>query len=350
MSSLTYHSIFFRNSQSMKEIITDKSIDLVICSPPYPLIPMWNELFFKENREIENALQRGNGIEAYELMHKELNKTWDEVDRVLKPSGIVCINIGNTTINIGEEYRIYPNHSRIIQKFEQMGYKMLPEIIWHKISNKTNKFLGSGMLPSNAYVTQEHEYILIFRKGSNRIFSGEDRENRYKSAYFWEERNLWFSDIWNDLQGIKQVMEEKNIRERSGAYPFELSYRLINMFSIQGDTILDPFLGTGTTVLSAMALGRNSIGYEIDERFGRIISNNLQEDSIKWMNNFNRERIEKHKRFIEQNKDNLKYLNNNYGLVKTKQEEQIQLYEIESINKIESIGSAFYTISYKKLR
>ena len=133
---------------------------------------------------------------------------------------------------------------------------------------RPNKFMGSGMLPAGAYATLEHEYILILRKGNKREFkSKEDKLRRQQSAFFWEERNVWFSDIWEDLKGTKQNNIDKHIRERSGAYPFELPYRIINMFSLRGDTVLDPFLGTGTTTLACMATARNSIGYEVNPNF-----------------------------------------------------------------------------------
>ena len=128
--------------------------------------------------------------------------------------------------------------------------------------------MGSGMLPAGAYVTLEHEFILILRKGNKRNFVTEaDKKRRKQSAFFWEERNLWFSDVWEDLKGTKQNNIAKEIRERSGAFPFELPYRIINMFSVKEDAILDPFLGTGTTMAAAMATGRNSIGVEIDKNF-----------------------------------------------------------------------------------
>ena len=104
------------------------------------------------------------------------------------------------------------------------------------------------MYPGGAYVTLEHEYILILRKNGKRKFTTQpEKQNRRESAYFWEERNIWFSDIW-DLKGIRQDIQQKDIRTRSAAFPFELAYRLINMYSVFGDTILDPFLGTGTTI------------------------------------------------------------------------------------------------------
>jgi DNA modification methylase len=121
--------------------------------------------------------------------------------------------------------------------------------------------LGSGFLPPNAYVTLDCEYILIFRKGNPRKFTSND-PYRYLSLYTKEERNVWFSQIW-DVKGARQ--ESGEIERRVAAYPEEIVYRLLRMFSIIGDTVLDPFLGTGTTTKVAMENSRDSVGYEIDE-------------------------------------------------------------------------------------
>ncbi len=126
-------------------------------------------------------------------------------------------------------------------------------------------FLGSRFLPPNAYVTLDCEFILIFRKGGPRKFKPKD-PLRYASAYTKEQRNSWFTQIW-EVTGAKQNVEERRV----AAFPDEIPYRLIRMFSIVGDTVLDPFLGTGTTMKVAKELGRNSIGYEIDRSLIPII-------------------------------------------------------------------------------
>ena len=294
---MTKHRVNIGNSQNLKKI-EDESVNLIVTSPPYPMIEMWDKIFSSLNPAIEEALNDQNGFEAYDLMNKELNKVWAEVDRVLVPGGIACINIGDATRKIGDSFQLYSNHSRIICCFEKMGYQVLPDILCRKQSNKPNKFMGSGMLPPNAYVTLEHEYILIFRKGSNREFKKqEEKEHRRGSAYFWEERNKWFSDVWEDVKGTSQKMQNKELRNRNGAYPFELAYRLINMYSVKGDTVLDPFLGTGTTIIAAIASGRNSVGYEIDPNFKEFIVDSIlssRDDS----NDYIFERINNHINFV----------------------------------------------------
>ena len=125
--------------------------------------------------------------------------------------------------------------------------------------------MGSGMLPAGAYVTYEHEYVLVLRKGRRRWFGNEEEKRlRRQSAFFWEERNTWFSDLWYDIKGTPQTLVSKEARDRSAAFPFELAYRLISMFSIKRDVVLDPFAGTGTTLAAALAAGRSAAGMETD--------------------------------------------------------------------------------------
>ncbi len=127
-------------------------------------------------------------------------------------------------------------------------------------------------------MTYEHEYVLLFRKGLKRSF-GSDREkqNRRASAFFWEERNKWFSDVWMDLVGTVQGLNDRETRSRSAAFPFELAFRLICMHSVYGDTVLDPFLGTGTSLAGAIAAGRNGIGVEIDPGFSGLIERAIED-------------------------------------------------------------------------
>lgn len=334
----TEHRIFFRDSREMKEVESE-SIDLMITSPPYPMIQMWDEMFSRQNKEIEKALNEEKGELAFELMHKELDKTWKEVYRTLKEGGIACINIGDATRSMNKKFQIYPNHARILNFCLSLGFHALPEILWIKETNKPDKFMGSGMLPVGAYVTLEHEHILILRKGSKRDFSkSEEKLKRQNSAFFWEERNVWFSDRWKDINGVFQNLSNNKLRQRSGAYPFELSYRLINMFSIQGDTVLDPFLGTGTTTLGAIASMRNSIGMEIDNNFEDLINQRI-DDILNSANDFNKKRIDKHLEFVknrEKERGNaLGYENEIYKFpVMTRQEIKLEIPVLKYIRKV----------------
>ena len=330
----TTHKIIFGNSCNMNPIPCS-SVGLVVTSPPYPMISMWDEMFSKQNKEIKDALESEDGALAFELMHQELDKVWNEVFRVLIDGGIACINIGDATRKIGGTFQLFSNHSRILNHCSNIGFVVLPDILWRKTANSPNKFMGSGMLPVSAYVTLEHEYILIVRKGNKRIFKKlEEKLNRRKSAFFWEERNIWFSDVW-ELKGISQELNDRKVRKRSAAYPFELAYRLINMYSVRGDVILDPFLGTGTTMVAAMASARNSIGIEIDQNFKDTIFSKFK-DAVEFSNDYTNNRIDKHLHFADERNGKLKYKSKHYGFpVMTKQEVEINFHYLEEIKQIE---------------
>jgi modification methylase len=337
----TTHKIHFSLAQQMQEL-ADASVDLVVTSPPYPMIEMWDEIMNGQDANIQGLIAQNKGAEAFELMHRELDKVWNEVNRVMKKGGFVCINIGDATRTLGENFNLFANHARIISHFIKMGFTNLPEIIWRKPTNSPNKFMGSGMLPAGAYVTLEHEFILIFRKGGKRVFKTDaDKLKRQQSAFFWEERNIWFSDLWT-LVGTNQKLKNTNSRERSAAYPFELAYRLINMYSVKCDVVLDPFLGTGTTSLAALASGRNSVGYEVDKNLSETISETLSDDKINVLNNLIKERLNTHldfvqKRLATKEDFDFKHFNENYKFpVMTSQETQLMINFISEIQNIDN--------------
>ncbi len=331
----TTHNILFQDSQDLKEIPSE-SVDLVVTSPPYPMIEMWDEMFSRQNPEIQGALAYGDGMHAYALIHEILDAVWDEVFRVLKNGRFACINIGDATRTVNGNFCLYPNHARILTHLLKIGLSVLPDILWRKQANTPNKFMGSGMLPAGAYVTLEHEYILIVRKGLKREFKTEaEKANRRESALFWEERNVWYSDVWMDIKGTEQKLPKAMSRLRSAAFPFDLAYRLINMYSVKGDMILDPFLGTGTTTAAAMTSGRNSIGVEIDKGFQQVICS-VAHHGVDFSNDYLHNRLLRHYAFVEnriQKSGQLKYTNKYYGCpVVTSQEQFILLNGLKEIH------------------
>ena len=237
------------------EELEDESIQLIVTSPPYPMIEIWDDLFAKL------------GCHTFEEMHRFLAQVWSECYRVLQEGGIACINVGDALRSVDGLFRLFPNHARILEHCQRIGFTPLPYILWKKPTTKPNAFLGSGFLPPNAYVTLDCEYILIFRKGRPRRFPPKHLY-RYASHYTKEERDTWFSQVW-EILGERQ--ESDRLARRVAAFPEEIPCRLIRMFSIMGDTVLDPFLGTGTTMKVAAQLHRNSIGYEIDEQLLPLI-------------------------------------------------------------------------------
>jgi len=231
------------------EELSDSSVHLVVTSPPYPMVGIWDDFFRKESAE------------SYDAMHSYLNQTWMEVKRVLIPGGIACVNIGDATRT-------------------RLSLVTLPYILWKKPTTKPRykgkgAFLGSGFLPPNAYVTLDMEYILIFRNGSLRTFEPKDPK-RYRSKFTKKERDEWFSQVWT-ITGTRQT--HWGLERRVAAFPEEIPRRLIRMFSIEGDLVLDPFLGSGTTLKAAMDLGRRFIGYERLEDFSGIIKERMGRDS-----------------------------------------------------------------------
>lgn len=326
---MTQHQIITSNSNKLN-FIESGSINLIVTSPPYPMIEMWDDLFISQDSSIENDLNNGNGSASFNKMHSILNETWKECDRVLAEHGFICINIGDATRTLNGEFQLYSNHSKIIDFFSSLGYSILPDILWRKPSNSPNKFMGSGMYPAGAYVTYEHEYILIFRKGGKRTFKGMEKEYRQKSAYFWEERNLWFSDLW-EIKGTSQVLNNVAIRNRNASYPFEIPFRLVNMYSVENDNVLDPFCGLGTTNLACIATGRNSLGVEINNEIAELARKRL-DISIEDINQIIQSRISSHLSFIDSlssDKRGKCYLNKNHDfLVKTKQETAICLSKL----------------------
>lgn len=341
---MTNHYIVFDSSQDMSDIESD-TVDLIVTSPPYPMISMWDEMFAKMNPLIGDSLA-SDPMKAFELMHQELDKVWTECYRVLKNGGFICINIADAPRSTNGDFQLYDNHSRIVTFLTSLGLKELPPIIWKKPTNAPNKFMGSGTLPCGAYVTSEHEHILIFRKGTKRIFNDREKQLRRESAFFYEERNTWFSDTW-DIVGVPQKIEAEATRDRSAAYPLELPYRLIQMYSMKGDTVLDPFGGLQTTTKAAMLLDRHSIGYEIDKGLEGLIKANWE--NVPTFNHLIQGRLLRHIDFIKNRE--CKYYNRNLNCnVVTNYETDIRLDVIKDLKEIEADKDRLqYQVTYEPI-
>ena len=343
----TSHYVHAADARDL-DAVADDAVELVVTSPPYPMVEMWDDLFADLDPAVGDFLDAGKGTAAFEAMHGVLDGVWDELERVVAPGGIVCLNVGDATRTVDGQFRVFSNHTRLIEAFERRGFHPLPDILWHKPANSAAKFMGSGMVPPNAYVTLEHEYILVFRNGERRSFE-PGSQCRYEAAYFWEERNRWFTDVWTDVRGRLQDLSDEELRDRTAAYPFEIPYRLVNMYSVYGDTVLDPFWGTGTTTLAAMVAGRNSIGYELDERFVTRFEDAL--DAVPALSqDVIAQRLDDHHQFVSERSaagDPPEYVATHHDVpVVTSQEQKIRLYEVSDVES-EPAAEGTFRVRYR---
>jgi modification methylase len=259
----TTHSLRQGDARQL-DWIADESIHLVLTSPPY-----WT---LKEYPQ--NGSQLGL-VADYERFHDELEKVWRHCLRVLVPGGrLVCV-VGDVCLSRRKHGRhmVMPLHADIVVRARRMGFDNLSPIFWYKIANaKYEVENGSGFLGKpyepNAIFKNDVEFILMLRKPGG--YRQPTEEQRASSRLTKKEHQEWFQQIWN-LNGA-------STREHPAPFPLELAYRLVRMFSFVGDTVLDPFMGTGTTLLAAARCGRNSIGVEIEPSYVRKARTRLTDE------------------------------------------------------------------------
>jgi DNA modification methylase len=342
----TEHAVHVADAREMA--LPENSVDLVVTSPPYPMIEMWDDLFCGFDADVGEALDATDGDRAFDLMHDCLDPVWDGVVEALAPGGLVCVNVGDATRTL-DEFELYPNHVEVTRRLRERGLSQLPGLQWRKPVNRATKFMGSGMLPPNAYPTLEHEHLLVFRDGGpRRVEPGADE--RYEAAYFWEERNEWFSDLW-EFGGVGQRLDDASDRDeggdgaaddglapetrrRSGAFPLRLPLRLIRMFSTYGDRVLDPFWGTGTTSLAAMLAARDSVGFELDAELVAAFDERIEDLPARSAARARR-RLERHVSFARERSD-LAYDAEHYDFpVMTRQERRIRPRVVDRVERTE---------------
>jgi site-specific DNA-methyltransferase (adenine-specific) len=260
----TTHRLYQGDARSFP-YIADESVHLVATSPPY----------WKLKRYNESPGQMGH-IDDYEEFLGGLRKVWTESYRVLVPGGrLVCV-VGDVCLSRREHGRhvVVPLHADICVLCRKLGFDNLNPIIWHKISNAafeantSSKFLGKPYEP-NAIVKNDIEFILMQRKPGG--YRQPTEEQRRLSMIPKEEFNEWFRQIW--------TVTGASTREHPAPFPLELATRLVRMFSFHGDTVLDPFCGSGTTMLAAMKWERNSLGVEIDPDYCRMAARRILDES-----------------------------------------------------------------------
>jgi len=262
----TKHQIYLGDSRNLSNL-RPESVQLVLTSPPY-----WT---LKEYRDTDAQLGH---IEDYEQFLQELSKVWRHCFEALVPGGrLICV-VGDVCLSRrenGGRHTVVPLHASIQEHCRRLGFDNLAPIIWHKISNAVYEvnngpgFLGKPYEP-NAVIKNDIEFILMERKPGG--YRAPDISTKVLSLISAENHKKWFQQIWTGVTGA-------STKEHPAPYPIELAERLIRMFSFVGDTVFDPFLGTGTTTVAAAKWGRNSIGIEVDRHYFRLAEKRITRET-----------------------------------------------------------------------
>jgi len=247
--------------------LPENSVHLAVTSPPY-----WTLKKYRDGRG-----QLGH-IADYEEFLNELDRIWNLCFRALVPGGrLVCV-VGDVCLSRkrnGGRHTVVPLHASIQERCRVLGFDNLAPIIWHKIANAAyeveggSSFLGKPYEP-NAVVKNDIEFILMERKPGG--YRAPDVPSRVLSVISAENHQKWFQQIWSGLPGA-------STKEHPAPYPLEVAERLVRMFSFVGDTVLDPFMGTGTTTIAAARCGRNSVGCEIDPQYFGLAKSRVSAES-----------------------------------------------------------------------
>lgn len=251
----TVHDLYHADARHHVAAIRPETVHLVVTSPPY-----WT---LKEYRRTDGQL---GYIADYDSFVQELEKVWAHCWRALMPGGRLVVVVGDVCLSRRQNdgrHTVVPLHASIQESCRRLGFDNLAPIIWHKIANASyevengSRFLGKPYEP-NAVIKNDVEYILMQRKPG--AYRKPSLAARVLSVISAENHQKWFQQIWSDVTGA-------STKDHPAPYPLELAERLIRMFSFVGDTVVDPFLGTGTTSVAAAKSGRNSKGIEVDPHY-----------------------------------------------------------------------------------
>lgn len=252
----TTHRLFFGDARKLN-FLPSESVHLVVTSPPYWTLKQY---------ERGNAGQLGD-VEDYENFLDELDKVWTECIRVLAHGGRICCVVGDVCVSrkkAGRHY-IMPLHADIQTRARKLGLDILTPILWQKIANGVTEAEGNGAgfygkpYQPGAIIKNDVEYILFLRKGGQ--YRSPSPIQRALSMLNKHEMQHWMRSTWTDIKG------ESTRNAHPAPYPVVLAERLIKMFSFAGDTVLDPFGGTGTTAIAALNTGRNSVSVEVERKY-----------------------------------------------------------------------------------
>lgn len=261
----TWHKLYLHDSRDMS-MVEDECVHLIVTSPPY-----WT---LKNYRDLPGQL--GNVRDYKKFLH-ELDKVWKECYRLLVPGGRLVVVVGDVCLSRRKHgrHRVVPLHADIQVRCSDIGFDNLAPIIWYKIANikfeveNGSSFLGKPYEP-NAIIKNDIEFILMQRKPGG--YRKPTPEMRYLSIIPEKYHKEWFNQIWQ--------IHGDSTRHHPAPFPAELSERIVRMFSFAGDTVLDPFAGTGTTNVAAIRWGRNSIGFEIDKEFFEFARKRIEKETM----------------------------------------------------------------------
>jgi DNA modification methylase len=259
----TTHDLYNHDAREL-DFLQPSSVHLVLTSPPY-----WT---LKEYRRSDGQL---GFVDDYDEFLAQLDKVWEHCYRALAPGGRLIVVVGDVCLSRRKNegrHMVVPLHASIQEHCRPIGFDNLAPIIWHKIANAkfevengSGGFLGKPYEP-NAVIKNDIEFILMQRKPGG--YRSPSVATRIMSVISAENHRNWFQQIWSGVTGA-------STRHHPAPYPLELAERLIRMFSFAGDTVLDPFMGTGTTNLAASLWGRNSIGSEVDSEYFRMAADRV---------------------------------------------------------------------------
>lgn len=256
----THHTLLRGDSRSL-DALADESVHLTVTSPPYWTLKRYSD----------RGAQLGN-VSDYEEFLDQLDRVWKQVQRVLVPGGRLVVVVGDVCLSRRKHGRhvVYPLHGSIEERCRKLGFDNLAPIIWHKIANASyevsngSSFLGKPYEP-NAIIKNDIEYILFQRKPGG--YRSPTPLERVLSVIPQELYREWFVQIW--------TVGGASTKNHPAPFPLEVAERLVRMFSFVGDTVLDPFMGTGTTNLASLNWGRNSVGVDIEENYVEMAEKRL---------------------------------------------------------------------------
>ena len=261
----TRHVLRLGDARAM-DWLAAESIHLAVTSPPYWTLKKYND----------HPDQLGD-LSDYDEFVAQLDRVWAHIFRALVPGGRLVVVVGDICLSRRKNkgrHQVIPLHADISTHARRIGFDYLTPIYWQKIANASyevengSSFLGKPFEP-NAIIKNDTEYLLQLRKPGG--YRQPTEEQRRLSKLSKAEHGRWFRSVWTDVPGA-------STREHPAPYPLELAYRLVRMFSFVGDTVLDPFLGTGTTTVASMKAGRNSLGVEIDPHYLDLAEKRLRQE------------------------------------------------------------------------